>query len=338
MKKNLLVTLADRNYIDQAKQLFSSVYFNSGWKGDYMLLAYEIPEKDLKWFKDKGILIYDCSPLFNKLGDRDKKMDLLISKYYLFTSYFKKWKNIIFLDGDIMVRASLNRLTKLKGFFASDNSQLKHRIITPFEMKLRGINTNLPQELKNKFDINKNTFCSGIMIFSTDIIKEDTFPKLKSLSDRYGKISSCWEELALILLFNNQRKRLLTPYTIVPHKVQLYCDLTQEEIKGIILHFCEEKPWIKNNFFYKGWNRNLNRANLIDLKKRPTAKNIWSQQEIISYDEYIKNKITINRSRKNPKKPKIKLFFKINKIFGRGNLFLKKYFPRIHLLIKKFKK
>jgi len=39
-KKSVLVTLADENYIYQAKQLFSSVYFNVGWRGDYMLLAH----------------------------------------------------------------------------------------------------------------------------------------------------------------------------------------------------------------------------------------------------------------------------------------------------------
>ena len=65
-KENLLVTLADKNYIDQAKQLFSSVYWNAGWKGDYMLLAHEIPEKDLKWFRNKGILIKKCKPLYDK--------------------------------------------------------------------------------------------------------------------------------------------------------------------------------------------------------------------------------------------------------------------------------
>ena len=66
MRNNLLVTLADKNYIDQAKQLFSSVYFNSGWKGDYMLLAHEIHEGELKWFRDKGILIKKCRPLYDK--------------------------------------------------------------------------------------------------------------------------------------------------------------------------------------------------------------------------------------------------------------------------------
>jgi hypothetical protein len=39
--KKLLVTLADEKYIDQAKQLFSSAYWNGGWDGDFMLLSYE---------------------------------------------------------------------------------------------------------------------------------------------------------------------------------------------------------------------------------------------------------------------------------------------------------
>jgi hypothetical protein len=45
MKKNLLVTLATKDYILLAKQLFSSVYFNAGWKDDYMLLACQVSEK-----------------------------------------------------------------------------------------------------------------------------------------------------------------------------------------------------------------------------------------------------------------------------------------------------
>jgi hypothetical protein len=32
MKRNLLVTLADKNFVDQTKQLFSSVYWNAEMK------------------------------------------------------------------------------------------------------------------------------------------------------------------------------------------------------------------------------------------------------------------------------------------------------------------
>jgi len=51
--KNLLVTLATKDYVFLAKQLFSSAYFNAEWKGNYMLLAYRIPERNLKWFRKK---------------------------------------------------------------------------------------------------------------------------------------------------------------------------------------------------------------------------------------------------------------------------------------------
>ena len=111
-KKNLLVTLADKNYVKQAKQLFSGVYFNAGWKGDYMLLSHNIPEKELKWFRKKGILIKKCKPVikFKKV----RYSETVVSKFYLFTTEFKKWRNIVYLDGDIIVNASLDRLTKVK--------------------------------------------------------------------------------------------------------------------------------------------------------------------------------------------------------------------------------
>jgi hypothetical protein len=63
VKKDLLVTLADANYVDQARQVFSSAYWNGGWSGDYMLLAYGVPERDLQWFRDKGILVTECEPV-----------------------------------------------------------------------------------------------------------------------------------------------------------------------------------------------------------------------------------------------------------------------------------
>ena len=116
MVNNLLATLADKNYIDQAKQLFSSVYFNAGWKGDYMLLSYEIPEEDLQWFRDKGILIKRCEPIYNQ--NIAHLPPVVEGKFYLFSHELKKWQNIIFLDADIIVRASLDDLTRIKGFAA----------------------------------------------------------------------------------------------------------------------------------------------------------------------------------------------------------------------------
>ncbi|HZL42655.1 MAG TPA: hypothetical protein VFD66_05190, partial [Verrucomicrobiae bacterium] len=68
------MTLADRNFLPQAKQLFSSVYWNAGWAGDYMLLAHEVPEDQLQWFQDKGILIRNVKPLFAREFGNERLM------------------------------------------------------------------------------------------------------------------------------------------------------------------------------------------------------------------------------------------------------------------------
>jgi lipopolysaccharide biosynthesis glycosyltransferase len=203
MKKNLLATLADKNYIDQAKQLFSSVYWNAGWKGDYMLLAHEIPEKDLKWFRDKGILVKKCKPIAEL--NFGKWPSTVCSKFYLFTPYSKKWKNIVFLDADIIVRGSLERLTKIKGFAAVKGYR---RLCNLFKKPMESYFLNLSEtykKLQRNYNLNKqNTFNTGVFAFSTRIISAGSFDRLKSLYQSYGAISNSAEEAILNLLFYDE--------------------------------------------------------------------------------------------------------------------------------------
>ena len=88
MKKVLLVTLADKNYLEYAKQVFASAYFSAGWKGDYMLLAYNCTQKDTEWFRKKGILVKQFQPFFRQ----PVAMTPLsyMTRLYLFTLEFKK--------------------------------------------------------------------------------------------------------------------------------------------------------------------------------------------------------------------------------------------------------
>lgn len=72
IKHNLIVTLANRRYLNHAKQVFSSLYFNAGWDGDYMLLAHQIPKQELEWFSKRGILVKECDNIF--VDDELKKL------------------------------------------------------------------------------------------------------------------------------------------------------------------------------------------------------------------------------------------------------------------------
>lgn len=163
-----MVTLANEKYIEQAKQLLSTVYWNSGWSGDCCLLAYEIPEPELACFTDKGIFIKKCPPLNvrgKKIGDK-----ITASKIYLFDNYFKKWKNVVYLDVDIVTRGSIQGiLNNLSGFRAcySLGQTIKDNLID-----FSKIPSNIINELSNDCDLQSKAFNSGVMAFPTSIIND----------------------------------------------------------------------------------------------------------------------------------------------------------------------
>ncbi len=336
MKENLLVTLADKNYIDQAKQLFSSVYWNAGWKGDYMLLAHEIPEKDLKWFRDKGILIKKCKLLYNKVWEWFSP--IILDKFYLFTPEFKKWKHVIFLDADIIVRASLDKLMKTTGFNAvtdMDGPKLKNQITE----KSKSI------FLEKKFRLNKKCFNSGVMAFSTDIIKEDSFSKLKGLFLEYKQFSKFWEQLILNVYFYKKWKKLPLVYNLYSFSLVEYNKINIKRVRAIIFHFVKfdslySKPWEKNNPFNPEWKYNLERADLIDLNNIPEGKgfNFYFLPlflKSVSYIHFLFKKERVYKRIKN-------IFrYVINtpdRIIGQIGILIKKHNPDLYYKLKGVKK
>jgi lipopolysaccharide biosynthesis glycosyltransferase len=347
MKRNLLVTLADQNYINQAKQLFSSVYFNAGWEGDYMLFAHEIPEEELKWFTDKGILIKKCASLLTEAEIGNRPVTVL-SKFYLFTPEFKKWQNIVYLDADIIVRASLNELTNIRGLAVHRCDNFGRQFVKPRSMLLDTeswkINMKLFDELKRNYDLREEGLNSGVMAFSSDIIEEDTFAKLKRLSELYGKISKYGEQPILNLFF--YKKFTLLPSGFVYNFLDINymlrsCNIEPDKIMGIILHFnSPSKPWLPKIPFYKEWETNLSRADLIDLKKVLPPRESWTGEEIAKYFLYLRKRFNLHFHRH--------IFWRIScfvdKILelidtnlGLAGIFLKKHYPKLYFRLRKIK-
>jgi lipopolysaccharide biosynthesis glycosyltransferase len=343
--KNLLVTLADKNYILQARQLFSGVYWNAGWAGDYMLLAHEVDEEELKWFRDKGILIKKCAPLFKgSLGEREYSTNVL-DKFYLFTEEFKKWEHIVFLDGDIIVRASLDALTKTKSL-ASPKTCKDY-----FKYYFTNGENNELSLLKKEYNLNRPAFNSGVLSFHTQIIKEDTFDKLIAVFKKFASLSN-GDDSIMNLFFYEQWVKVPLVFNVLVHNFGL------KKYKAIILHFNKPaklseqnlRPWDKGNRYYEEWKTNLERAELIDLNKIQKGKK-WNLIEIEYYSFLLNCWIYANIVWRN-----IKLFFcntfkyqvlyKLKDFFiyvkntpemliGKIGMVLKKYFPHLYDKIKK---
>lgn len=322
MKKDLLLTLADKNFINQAKQLFSSVYYNSGWEGDYMLFAYGIPEDKLKWFIDKGILIKRCEPIPYTEGLKNiKRPRVVFSKFYLFSPELKKWKNIVFLDADIIVRGSLDKLTEIKGLAATNATgiNLKKCFLYP--------ERDLYKKLTENYPLTGMAFNSGIIAFSTDVIEKDSFPKLIELMRLYGSLNLDGDEPTLNLLFYKKWVKLPWIYNLFPRYLKDKCGIKPDKIKSIIIHFVAScKPWDERSFFYQEWRDNLKKAELINLEARPPARKTWTEKEIKRYVLYLRLRFVI-----------FYIPWYIDSLIGRVGIFLKRHYPKQYLRLKKLK-
>ncbi len=331
-KKNLLIVFGR---LKQAKQLFSSVYWNAGWKGDYMFLTpySEIPEKELKWFKDKGILVKKCKPIPNSERlKRGKWPPLIFDRFYVFKPEFKKWRTIILMEEDLIVRASLNELTKIKGFaVVKGYSRLSKLFLERILAKLENTDKKIYDKLRRVYDLNEPSFNIGVMAFNTSVIKKDTFSKLKQLLNEYIEISAAGDESIFNLYFYKKWEELHSIYNIDPYPLIYLKKIKKEEVNGIILHFRKNKPWNYNNYFHKEWKNNLEKAELIDLKKIPPAHKIWTKQQIEKYESYLKNK----HSNFNDIIWKTSVF--IDESIGIFGLFIKKHSPRLYFKLKKLK-
>ena len=145
MKKSVLVTLADRQFLDQVKQLFASAYLAGGWDGDYLLLAHDLSNEETKPFRERGILVKDCPPLvFGEKGSigqgQNTWSDVVWSKLYLFDQSFKRWEHVVFLDSDIIVRQSILTMVGADGLWAATDNfypALRNRFIEGSPEKIK---------------------------------------------------------------------------------------------------------------------------------------------------------------------------------------------------------
>jgi lipopolysaccharide biosynthesis glycosyltransferase len=292
--KSLLVTSADKDYLNQAKQLFTSAFFNARWQGDFMLLTSEIPEKNLEWFRSKGIIIKKCQSLFKNYQNEKLAM---WNRLYVFSEEFKKWKNIIYLDSDIIIRDSLDEISSVKGFWAAKN-------IPPRPM----------------------AFNDGVMAFSTDIITGGTFQEIKNILNSNKKDEILEDQAILNLYFHEKWKILseiynLNPYLIIPRIAETEKILN---LPAVVLHFYGNyKPWDKKSFFYEEWNKNLEKADLMGFKKLADA-NLPKIEEIKKRHKNIAVKKLLYWPAR-----------KIDRVAGKIGYFLKCRAPMIYHFLKK---
>jgi len=270
--RKVVVTLCDNKFVPQAKQLFSSLYFNAKWSGDCLLLAHNVSEKKLDWFKKRGVIIKKCKPLFKKnIGFYSP---VLTSKIYLFTNEFKKWTNVIYLDTDIIVRASVDGISNTDNFLALpevENKTILDQFTFDFSNNYKE-SEKIFSSLSKQFDLELPAFNAGVIAFNTKIIKKDTFKNIKKMLYKFGRFCKFGDQGIQNLYFSSKWSKLQESYNLYPEYISSRYKINEKKCKGIILHFVGDskflKPWNVNNPYYKEWKHNLDLSSSIDFRRK----------------------------------------------------------------------
>lgn len=296
--KSVLVTLANESYIDQAKQIFSSVYFNSGWKGDYLLLAHEIPETKLEWFRQKGILTHSCKPLSGTIG---RLHGVTASRFYCFSEYFKQWDHVIYFDADVIVREPLEHLTQLDSFAAiAEHYPLRGQFVPMDQASIP-----LYKDLANRYDLNQKSFNGGLMSFPTRLITPTTFTEIVALFNKYKSLHhfDVGEQPTLNLYFNKRWTELPYFFNAHPRGLKQYFGLNIHRNKVAAIHFATEKPWDPNHPFFSEWALNLSRADKLTVANpiqgisSPHKQTIWIRGKYFQFSQSLQYTIQKQKMR-----------------------------------------
>ncbi len=285
MKRDVIVTLANREWINQAKAFFASVYFNSGWDGDYLLLAHTTGKEELDWFWNRGIHVKSVSAMEGR-NEKDPKT-IHCSKFYLFDKEFKKWERVVYLDADIIVRGCLDGIKKVRKFGAVQGMHGGGTM--GFKIDRCKTQWGFPQfltdDLNRKFDRETPAFNAGVLVFNTQIIENQLILNFRKYLRQYEAYYPGDEDV-FNFLFYKKWEKLPQIYNISVHRM-LEDGVPPEKIRGLVLHFLMnfrgKRVWDEGHPYYGEWRENLEKARLIDLNKRLPPREIWSQYKIIRY-------------------------------------------------------
>lgn len=288
--KSLICTLANQKYIDKAKQLFSSVYYYGKWKGDYLLLAFNIMQEDAKWFRDRGINIFEVKPFDSSM---DQKSQILFSKIELFRTFFKKWDRIVYLDTDMIVRSPINGLLNydgLGGVQGLRKTSIKDRIPKP-KHSASPQKKLLYSNLTKEFSLEGPGINGGLYLIDTRLITENTYTDICNLIIKYRSLFNGSDECAISLFFKEKLTLLPLSYNVY---IRLYRMNQPQKAKGAILHFVGSAclpPWNEKSLYFEQWKMNLAwaeniNAHNVEIEEIDTCTNGNFQAE----EKYLKRK------------------------------------------------
>jgi lipopolysaccharide biosynthesis glycosyltransferase len=205
--KEVIVLMCNAPQIDRAAKTIHQIRNHGQYHGDIVLFFDEdlprLEPNKLEFYKEKYNLILKQFPTINisKYVDTLSKGKnewgypahcklFTIHKFYLFDVYFKGWDKVFYIDAGMRIYNDLNRILELDcsgTLFAHSNSYpcnyFKWKLNHQFNLNNE---PEIVKKLYENFDMNIiDNFQSGVLLYDTKIIEDNTVQTLIDLMNEY---------------------------------------------------------------------------------------------------------------------------------------------------------
>lgn len=270
MSDKTILLVADDKFLPHTKHVFVNCKREGKWDGDYALL---VPEKtDTTEYEGRGIDIIRVPAKG------------FLTKFHIFSDYFRLWSTVLYLDCDVMVLSSLAPLVQQLADYEllEDGSQpiIADAEDGPAWMVFERAAHGLPSARHNTFMalvreyqcVLEQFWNTSILLFNPYSIPDNTPKRLHAIQDKYQLINNQDEEgtdqqIIHVDLYDRIRK--------VKEKLFCFWGLDEDnarvesETRGwrgdeipIILHYARwYAPWIKKTMDMEAYaNQRLGRV------------------------------------------------------------------------------
>jgi lipopolysaccharide biosynthesis glycosyltransferase len=213
MTKWAIVLFCNKPYINKTIQTIQEIRTKGEWTEDVILMIqkkdvsmelqefverhsvtiFELPEKDVTPILD----IWKNHSNYSYISTRP----FMFMKFYVFSTYFKQWDVIFYIDSGTSIYGPLDRMKKSchpSGILYGHSDAYPY-----FEWKLRGqfAKELSPASLEKNYNLDVDYFQGTMFIYDTAIIEDDTVDKLFDLAFMYPS-STRMDQGILNLYFN----------------------------------------------------------------------------------------------------------------------------------------
>lgn len=228
----VFVTLCDINQFDRAKGTISQLYHVGNWRGDIVLITVNFTPND-SFIQKYSVINYPVQhietdyivqeikkyPFYEPNDKRQLHKLIQWDKLQVFSSYFKKWDRVVFLDAGIHIFNDVHSFLDLdckNSILAPDDSDPYDNGIRFHRQVDLSMNTDVVIDFIKTFgleSITKRYFLNCMFIFDTSLITDTTFNELIEMMNRFP-ICRC-NEMTLMNMYFTLQKNVWKPFPML---------------------------------------------------------------------------------------------------------------------------